>query len=268
MSPHHDRPHPMRSLLILSFGRARVLARADDAHPRARRADAPARHRRERDRLGADRLPARRRRRDADRRPPRRHVRQAPAARHLAAACSALGSTVAALGNSLELVVAGRVLQGFGGGIFPLCFGIIRDEFPRERVAGSIGLISAIFGIGGGAGLIGGGLIADHLSYHWIFWLGTITAALAALATQVVGARVARAHARPRSTCRGAALLARRPRAAADRDLARERLGLGRAADARPDRRRPRRARDLGRGRAPHRRSRSPTSPRCWSRPC
>ena len=96
-----------------------------------------------------------------------------------------LGSTVAALGDSLEVVVAGRVLQGFGGGIFPLCFGIIRDEFPRERVAGSIGLISAIFGIGGGAGLIAGGLIADHLSYHWIFWLGTITAALAALATQL-----------------------------------------------------------------------------------
>src|SRR5215211_7855737 len=95
------------------------------------------------------------------------------------------GSAVAALGSALELVVAGRVLQGFGGGIFPLCFGIIRDEFPREKVAGSIGLISAIFGIGGGAGLIGGGLIADHLSYHWIFWLGTISAGLAALATQV-----------------------------------------------------------------------------------
>ena len=96
-----------------------------------------------------------------------------------------LGSTVAALGTSLEIVVLGRVMQGFGGGIFPLCFGIIRDEFPREKVAGSIGLISAIFGIGGGAGLIAGGLIADHLSYHWIFWLGTISAALAALATQL-----------------------------------------------------------------------------------
>jgi EmrB/QacA subfamily drug resistance transporter len=96
-----------------------------------------------------------------------------------------LGSTVAALGSSLGVVVLGRVLQGFGGGIFPLCFGIIRDEFPREKVASSIGLISAIFGIGGGAGLIGGGLIADHLSYHWIFWLGTISAALAAIATEL-----------------------------------------------------------------------------------
>ena len=44
-------------------------------------------------------------------------------------------------------------------------------------------MISAIFGIGGGAGLIGGGLIADNLSYHWIFWVGAISASLAALAT-------------------------------------------------------------------------------------
>ena len=95
------------------------------------------------------------------------------------------GSSVAALGTSLEVVVAGRVLQGLGGGIFPLCFGIIRDEFPREKVAGSIGLISSIFGIGGGAGLVGGGLIADNFSYHWIFWLGAISAALAAIAAQL-----------------------------------------------------------------------------------
>jgi EmrB/QacA subfamily drug resistance transporter len=91
------------------------------------------------------------------------------------------GSILSALGTSLEVVVAGRVLQGAGGGIFPLCFGIIRDEFPREKVGSSIGLISATFGIGGGAGLILGGLITDHASYHWIFWLGAISAALAAV---------------------------------------------------------------------------------------
>ncbi len=162
-----------------------------------------------------------------------------------------LGSTVAALGDSLEVVVAGRVLQGFGGGIFPLCFGIIRDEFPRERVAGSIGLISAIFGIGGGAGLIAGGLIADHLSYHWIFWLGTITAALAALATQLwVPESPERTPGR--IDLRGAALLAvglvlpliAISRANAWGWGAPQTLGLIAAG--------PRGARDLGRGRAPH----------------
>jgi MFS family permease len=98
----------------------------------------------------------------------------------------AAGSVVAALADSLELLVAGRVLQGAGGGIFPLCFAIIRDEFPREKVSSSIGLISATFGIGGGAGLIIGGVLVDGASYHWIFWLGAAMAAVAAVLTHVL----------------------------------------------------------------------------------
>lgn len=96
------------------------------------------------------------------------------------------GSVVSALGSSLGVVVAGRVLQGLGGGLFPLCFGIIRDEFPRERVAGGIGLISSILGIGGGAGLILGGVIADQASYHVLFWIGAGMALVAAIATELL----------------------------------------------------------------------------------
>jgi EmrB/QacA subfamily drug resistance transporter len=95
------------------------------------------------------------------------------------------GNVVSALGSTLEIVVAGRVLQGIGGGIFPLAIGIVRDEFPHERVPGSIGLLSALAGIGGGLGLIAGGLLSDHLSYHWIFWLAAALAGLAALAAAV-----------------------------------------------------------------------------------
>ncbi|MEA2146345.1 MAG: hypothetical protein QOG59_1932, partial [Solirubrobacteraceae bacterium] len=46
----------------------------------------------------------------------------------------ALGTLVAAVSSSLPLMLLGRVIQGAGGAIFPLAFGIIRDEFPRERV--------------------------------------------------------------------------------------------------------------------------------------
>jgi EmrB/QacA subfamily drug resistance transporter len=95
------------------------------------------------------------------------------------------GSVVAALGTSLGVVVAGRVLQGVGGGIFPLCFGIIRDEFPRERVGQSIGLISATLGIGAGVGLVVGGLLVDHSSYHDIFWLSAVMSLLAAVAIEL-----------------------------------------------------------------------------------
>jgi EmrB/QacA subfamily drug resistance transporter len=92
------------------------------------------------------------------------------------------GSVVAALSSSLWVVVSGRVVQGVGGGIFPLCFAIVRDEFPRERVARGVGLLSAIAGIGGGLGLILGGLLVDYASYHSIFWLGAAMGLAAAVA--------------------------------------------------------------------------------------
>ncbi|HEX6711796.1 MAG TPA: MFS transporter [Thermoleophilaceae bacterium] len=95
----------------------------------------------------------------------------------------ALGSLVAALSHSIGLLVAGRAIQGFAGAVFPLAFGIIRDEFPPERVAQGIGLISATFGIGGGAGLVAAGAIVDHLSYEWIFWIALIVTAFAIVCT-------------------------------------------------------------------------------------
>src|ERR671922_230242 len=97
----------------------------------------------------------------------------------------ALGSLISAISHSLPLLVAGRAVQGAGGAVFPLAFGIIRDEFPRERVATGIGLISATFGIGGGAGLALSGVIVDHLSYRWIFWFGLVAVAVAMVTTHL-----------------------------------------------------------------------------------
>src|SRR3954465_221521 len=84
----------------------------------------------------------------------------------------AVGSAVCALAPSLGVLVIGRVIQGVGGGIFPLAFGIIREAFPPERVATAIGGISATFGIGGGVGLVIAGLIVSALNASWLFWLG------------------------------------------------------------------------------------------------
>ncbi|HJW67600.1 MAG TPA: MFS transporter [Gaiellaceae bacterium] len=96
------------------------------------------------------------------------------------------GSVIAAVSASLWIVVAGRVVQGVGGGIFPLCFAIVRDEFPRERVSRGVGLISAVAGVGGGLGLVLGGLLVDYASYHWIFWLGAVMGIGAAVATELL----------------------------------------------------------------------------------
>ncbi|MEA2273820.1 MAG: hypothetical protein QOI98_2528 [Solirubrobacteraceae bacterium] len=83
----------------------------------------------------------------------------------------ALGTLISAIASSLSLMLLGRVIQGVGGGIFPLAFSIIRDELPSERVPGAIGLVSSLLGIGGGAGVVFAGVVTENLSYHWLFWL-------------------------------------------------------------------------------------------------
>ena len=95
----------------------------------------------------------------------------------------AAGTLLAAVSTSLTVLVVARIIQGAGGGIFPLAFAITRDEFPRERVAGSIGLMSSILGVGAGFGIVTGGLIVEHLNWHWLFWIPLVTTVIAALAT-------------------------------------------------------------------------------------
>lgn len=96
----------------------------------------------------------------------------------------AAGSLICALATSIGMLIVGRVVQGGGAAVFPLAFGIIRDEFPREKIAGAIGLISATIGVGGAAGVVLSGVIVDHLDYSWVFWLGLAFTSITVLMTK------------------------------------------------------------------------------------
>src|SRR5882757_7299996 len=83
----------------------------------------------------------------------------------------AAGTVLAAVAPNLAVLIVARALQGAAGAIMPLSIAIVRDELPREKVSVTVGLISAIFGIGAGIGIVAAGPIVEHLSWHWLFWL-------------------------------------------------------------------------------------------------
>ena len=90
-----------------------------------------------------------------------------------------VGSIGAAAAWNIWSLIAWRAVQGAGAAVFPLSYGIIRDEFPREKVGVAIGLISAVFGVGGGFGIVLSGVIVDHLSWRWLFVVGAVGIAAA-----------------------------------------------------------------------------------------
>ena len=116
-----------------------------------------------------------------------------------------IGSIVCALAPTIELVIAGRLVQGVAGGVFPLAFGIINDEVPADRRAVGIGLMSAMFGIGGGIGLPLSGVIVDNADLSFLFLVGLLAVPAAVAVHRLVPPSPPRA--RTRVDWRGAAVL-------------------------------------------------------------
>jgi len=80
------------------------------------------------------------------------------------------GCLVAALAPNIGVLIIARIVQGVGGALFPLSFGIIRDEFDASQVPGSISNLSAVIAAGGGVGMVAAGPIVTALDYRWLFW--------------------------------------------------------------------------------------------------
>jgi EmrB/QacA subfamily drug resistance transporter len=97
-----------------------------------------------------------------------------------------LGSLLAALATNIDVMIVARAIQGIGGGVLPLAFGIIRDEFPRDKVTGAVGLIASLSAVGAGLGIVLAGPIITSLGFHWLFWIPMIMTGAAAVAAAVL----------------------------------------------------------------------------------
>lgn len=73
------------------------------------------------------------------------------------------------LSDSIYAMIAFRAFQGLGMTMFPLAFSIIRDEFPRDKIAIAQGVISAMFGVGTAVGFLLGGYVTDTWGWEWTY---------------------------------------------------------------------------------------------------
>ncbi|MFZ2033282.1 MAG: MFS transporter, partial [Candidatus Dormiibacterota bacterium] len=92
------------------------------------------------------------------------------------------GSLVTASATDLGSVVAGRALQGLGGGgLVPVTLALVADLWPAERRSVPLGVIGAVQELGSVLGPLYGGLILTVASWQTIFWLNIPIAAGLAL---------------------------------------------------------------------------------------
>jgi EmrB/QacA subfamily drug resistance transporter len=83
-----------------------------------------------------------------------------------------IGSALCGAAQTMNQLILFRGLQGIGaGGLIPLTFAVIGDLFsPRERGRFQ-GLIGAVWAVAAVAGPLLGGVLTDHASWRWIFYI-------------------------------------------------------------------------------------------------
>src|SRR5438445_13624000 len=70
-----------------------------------------------------------------------------------------IGISAGGLSSNISFLVIARVIQGIGISMFPIAFGIIRDQLPKDKLAVGVGVFSSMFAEGSVVGLAVGGSI-------------------------------------------------------------------------------------------------------------
>jgi len=63
-----------------------------------------------------------------------------------------------------------RLVQGIGMSMFPIAFGIIREQFPRSKIAIGQGIITSMFAAGAVIGLVAGGHLIQNYGWQSTFF--------------------------------------------------------------------------------------------------
>ena len=81
-----------------------------------------------------------------------------------------IGVSIAGFTNDIYTMIIARTIQGIGMSMFPIAFGIIRDQFPRKKISIAQGAITSMFGAGSVIGLSIGGIIIQQFGWRMTFF--------------------------------------------------------------------------------------------------
>lgn len=83
-----------------------------------------------------------------------------------------IGSIASGAAQSMEQLIIFRAIQGLGAGaVLPIVLTIIGDIFSLEERARVQGLFSGVWGLSSIVGPALGGVIVDHFSWRWVFYI-------------------------------------------------------------------------------------------------
>ncbi len=92
-----------------------------------------------------------------------------------------LGTVLCGLAWSMPSLIVFRLIQGVGAGaIQPVCLTVVGDLYSAQERGKIQGYLASVWGISSVLGPLAGGLIIQHLSWAWIFWINLPVGFLAA----------------------------------------------------------------------------------------
>ncbi|WP_273544910.1 MFS transporter [Arthrobacter jiangjiafuii] len=92
-----------------------------------------------------------------------------------------IGSVVAALAPSIEVLFVARLIQGVSGPVVPLALIMLRVEIREPKLYGTLmGVITAVNGGIAGVDAVAGGYLAQNHGFASVFWAMAVVGAVAA----------------------------------------------------------------------------------------
>lgn len=99
-----------------------------------------------------------------------------------------VGSILSATATQIKWIITGRAMLVTTGAVLPLCFGLVREHLPAEKLPVGLPAASAIANLGATGGFLIAGVIGDNWHCQHILTISKVLAGVALMLSLLGGA--------------------------------------------------------------------------------